>query len=99
MLFSSSLTNLSLIMPNYLLYVATKGAVEQMTRVLAKDLGKRAITVNTVSPGSIGTDSYFVGKTDEIVRMKSNLAPAGRLGTSEEIACGSMAKTFASMVA
>ncbi|RHZ55759.1 uncharacterized protein CDV56_106611 [Aspergillus thermomutatus] len=84
--FSSSLTGFSMVTPNYLLYVASKGAVEQMSRVLAKDLGRRGITVNTISPGPIGTDAYFVGKTEEAVKMQSGLAPAGRLGKPEEVA-------------
>lgn len=86
LLFSSSLTVASMITPNYLLYTATKGAIEQMTRVLAKDLGRRGITVNTISPGPIGTDAYFVGKTEQMVQLQSNLAPAGRLGKPEEVA-------------
>jgi 3-oxoacyl-[acyl-carrier protein] reductase len=49
--FSSSLLAASTITPPYLLYAATKGAIEQMTRVLAKDLGKQQINVNVVSPG------------------------------------------------
>ncbi|KAA8650994.1 hypothetical protein EYZ11_004292 [Aspergillus tanneri] len=86
LLFSTSLAGFSMITPNYLLYTATKGAVEQMTRVLAKDLGRRGITVNTISPGPIGTDAYFVGKTEQMVQMQSNMAPAGRLGKPEEVA-------------
>lgn len=86
LLFSTSLTGVSMITPNYLLYVATKGAVEQMTRVMAKDLGKRGITVNTISPGPIGTSTYFVGKTDEMVKFQSGFAPAGRIGKPEEVA-------------
>ena len=86
LLFSSSLTAVSSITPNYLLYAATKGAVEQMTRALAKDLGKRSITVNTISPGPIGTDAYYVGKTEQMIHLQSNLSPMGRLGKPEEIA-------------
>jgi NAD(P)-dependent dehydrogenase (short-subunit alcohol dehydrogenase family) len=48
---STSITKATTILPNSLTYAATKGAVEQFTRVLAKDLGSRQITVNTVSPG------------------------------------------------
>lgn len=86
MLFSSSLTALSAITPNYLLYAATKGAVEQMTRVLAKDLGKKGITVNTISPGPIGTDAYYVGKSEQLVNMQKGFHPMGRLGQPEEVA-------------
>jgi 3-oxoacyl-[acyl-carrier protein] reductase len=44
-LISTSLCGVSTITPNYLLYTSSKGAVEQMTRVLAKDLGTRGINV------------------------------------------------------
>jgi 3-oxoacyl-[acyl-carrier protein] reductase len=86
LLFSSSLTAASGITPNYLLYAATKGAIEQMTRVLAKDLGRRGITVNTISPGPIGTDAYFVDKTEQMVQMQKSFSPMGRLGNPEDVA-------------
>ncbi|KAL3462126.1 hypothetical protein BJX64DRAFT_259683 [Aspergillus heterothallicus] len=86
MLFSTSLAAFSMVTPNYLLYTASKGAVEQMTRVLAKDLGRRGVTVNTIAPGPIGTDAYYVGKTEQMVQMQSNIAPQGRLGKPEEVA-------------
>ncbi|KAL4874233.1 hypothetical protein BJY04DRAFT_204213 [Aspergillus karnatakaensis] len=86
LLFSSSLTAVSAIMPNYLLYAASKGAVEQMGRVLAKDLGMRGVTVNTVAPGPIATEAYFEGKTEQMVQAQSRLAPAGRLGKPEDVA-------------
>lgn len=49
--FSSFCTKVTAILPQGLLYAGFKGAVEQMTRVLAKDLGQRGITVNAVSLG------------------------------------------------
>ncbi|KAF2152624.1 putative short chain type dehydrogenase [Myriangium duriaei CBS 260.36] len=85
-LFSTSLTASSNITPNYLLYVSTKGAIEQMTRVLAKDLGKRGITVNCISPGPTATDGFYEGKNDQIVKMIESSIPFGRLGQVEEIA-------------
>lgn len=84
--FSSSLTAASTIMPNYLLYAATKGAIEQMSRVLAKDLGKRNITVNTISPGPTATDAFYEGKPEKVVSMISGWAPANRVAKPEEIA-------------
>ena len=50
---SSSVTRL--ILPTYGAYAATKGAVEQLTRVFAKEVGSRGITVNSVSPGPTNT--------------------------------------------
>ncbi|KAI5839198.1 hypothetical protein DFP73DRAFT_561846 [Morchella snyderi] len=84
--FSSTLTVATTVTPNYLLYTATKGAIEQMTRVLAKDLGKRAITVNAVSPGPTGTDLFYHGKPEAVVKMIAGFSPMNRIGTPEEIA-------------
>ena len=77
---------MSAITPNYLLYAATKGAVEQATRTLAKDLGRRGITVNTISPGPIGTDAFYEGKTEQLLKTISSWNPAGRIGKPEEVA-------------
>ncbi|KAI5839177.1 hypothetical protein DFP73DRAFT_575075 [Morchella snyderi] len=84
--FSTSLTAATTVTPNYLLYIATKGAVEQMTRVLAKDLGRRGICVNCVSPGPTGTDLFYNGKPQEVVDMIAGWNPMGRIGTPEEVA-------------
>lgn len=50
--FSTSVAKNSAVTPSYLVYVATKGAIEQLSRVLSKELGAKGITVNTVSPGA-----------------------------------------------
>lgn len=84
--FSSSLTVATVITPNYLLYAATKGAVEQMTRVLAKDLGKRGVTVNAVSPGPTGTDLFYHGKPEAVVKMIAGFNPMNKIGKPEDIA-------------
>ncbi|OQS02891.1 short chain type dehydrogenase [Thraustotheca clavata] len=83
---SSSLTAFSGITPNYTLYVTTKGAVEQLSRTLAKDLGRRGVTVNTVSPGPTATELFFNDKTEQQINFIKSLAPAGRLGEPEDIA-------------
>lgn len=72
--------------PNYLLYVATKGAIEQMTRVLAKDLGRRGVTVNCISPGPTGTELFFDGKPEALVKAIASWNPMNRIGTPEDIA-------------
>ena len=84
-LFSTSLTHASVIPPNYLVYAATKGAVEQLVRVLAKDLGARGINVNTVSPGPIDTDLFRHGKTEQQIAFFENIHPQKRLGQAEEV--------------
>lgn len=81
---SSATTGLAL--PGYGVYDATKGAVEQITRILARELGTRRITVNTVSPGATETEQFRAGKSDELVRRLSAMSVFDRLGTVEEIA-------------
>lgn len=83
---STSLTTVSAIMPNYFLYTATKGAIEQMTRTLAKDLGRKGVTVNCVNPGPTDTDGFRQGKTEQQVQFFAGLNPFGRLGQPEDIA-------------
>ena len=81
---SSSLTVMML--PNYSAYVATKGAVEQLSRSLAKELGPRGITVNVVSPGPTDTELFMIGKTEDDKRRFAQLSAFARLGRPEDIA-------------
>lgn len=81
---SSSTT--AMMLPGYATYVATKGAVEQLTHVLAKELGPRQITVNVVSPGPTDTELFGQGKTEQDKQRFALLAALGRLGQPEDIA-------------
>jgi 3-oxoacyl-[acyl-carrier protein] reductase len=81
---SSSTTALAL--PGYAVYDATKGAVEQLTRILARDFAARGITVNTVSPGATETETYRTGKSGQFLASLEQMSPFGRLGQPEEIA-------------
>ncbi|KAI2622781.1 NAD(P)-binding protein [Hypomontagnella submonticulosa] len=83
---STTLTTASTVMPGYLLYNSTKGAIEQMTRVISKDLGRKGILVNAVAPGPTGTELFFRGKSEEMLKTIANFNPQGRIGTPEEIA-------------
>lgn len=82
--FSSSTT--AMMLPTYGTYCATKGAVEQLTHVLAKELGPKQISVNVVSPGPTETDLFLTGKSPEQLEFLSRSAAMGRLGKPEDIA-------------
>jgi 3-oxoacyl-[acyl-carrier protein] reductase len=66
--------------------VTSKGAIEQLVRVLAKDFGARGITVNCVAPGPTATELFYKGKSEEVLSHIAGLNPFGRIGTPEEIA-------------
>ncbi len=72
--------------PGYGAYVASKGAVEAITLILARELRGRGITVNTVAPGPTATELFLDGKTEEQVAALAKAPPLERLGTPEDIA-------------
>ncbi|MGH7977529.1 MAG: SDR family oxidoreductase [Limisphaerales bacterium] len=74
------------LMPTYGAYVATKGAVEHLTRSLSKELGSRGITVNAISPGPTETELFMGGKTPEQIDFFGKQSAFGRIGKPEEIA-------------
>jgi 3-oxoacyl-[acyl-carrier protein] reductase len=82
--FSSSVTRLQ--PPTYAGYAATKGAVEAMTLIVARELRGRDITVNVVAPGPTATPLFLDGKSEQQVRQLASAAPLERLGTPDDIA-------------
>lgn len=74
--------------PNSVVYTATKGAVDAVTRVLAKELGPRKIRVNSINPGVIETEGThaggFVGSDFE--KQFVAQTPLGRIGQPDDIA-------------
>jgi 3-oxoacyl-[acyl-carrier protein] reductase len=82
--FSSTTTRV--MMPTYSTYVATKGAVEQLTRVFAKEIGHRGINVNAVLPGPTNTELFTKGKPQEVIDRLASLNAFNRLGEPQDIA-------------
>ncbi len=82
--FSSSVVGLAF--PGYSVYAATKGAVEAMTLVLAREVRGRDITVNAVAPGPTATSLFLDGKPQELIDRITAEPPLERLGQPEDIA-------------
>ncbi|MEV0574511.1 SDR family oxidoreductase [Streptomyces sp. NPDC050392] len=82
--FSTSVTRLQ--QPAYAAYAATKGAVEAMTLILARELRGRDVTVNAVAPGPTATPLFLDGKSPELIERIAGASPLERLGTPEDIA-------------
>ncbi|MGG1554274.1 SDR family oxidoreductase [Paenibacillus ferrarius] len=82
--FSTSVSGAML--PTYSVYAATKGAVEQLTRQLAKEFGPKDILINCVAPGQVATELFLKGKSDEIIESFRRMNAFGRLGEPEDIA-------------
>lgn len=82
--FSSTTTKL--MMPSYGLYSASKSAVEQMSRVFAKEIGGKGINVNSVLPGATNTELFREGKTQEQISNLASMTAFKRIGETEDIA-------------
>jgi NAD(P)-dependent dehydrogenase (short-subunit alcohol dehydrogenase family) len=73
--------------PGYAAYAAMKGGVEVLTRYMAKELGARRISVNTLAPGAIATD-FGGGQVRDNAELNRNLASQtalGRVGLPDDI--------------
>lgn len=82
---SSGLTRTTF--PGYAAYAAVKGAVEVLTRYMARELGGRGIAVNTVAPGAIETDfgGGAVRDNPEINKVFAGMTALGRAGLPDDI--------------
>jgi NAD(P)-dependent dehydrogenase (short-subunit alcohol dehydrogenase family) len=82
---SSGLARFSL--PGSSAYGAAKGAVEVLTRYLAKELGPRGIAVNVVAPGAIETDfsGGMVRDNPEVNKRVAEMTALGRVGVPDDI--------------
>ncbi|GAA3155032.1 SDR family oxidoreductase [Planomonospora alba] len=83
---SSGVTRIA--MPEIIAYSATKGALDTFTLTLAKQLGPRGITVNSVAPGITDTDTNagWLRGNPEAEAAAASLATLGRVGQPEDIA-------------
>jgi 3-oxoacyl-[acyl-carrier protein] reductase len=82
--FSSSV--LGLAFPTYAAYAATKGGVEAITMILARELRGRDVTVNAVAPGPTATALFLDGKDEETIARLASQPPLERLGQPSDIA-------------
>src|SRR5216117_795176 len=78
----------SLTPPTAVVYNATKGAVDAITRTLAKELGPKKIRVNSINPGMVVTEGAVAGGYTEgdMRKMFEAQTPLGRVGETEDIA-------------
>lgn len=70
----------------YGLYASSKGAVEQLTRAMSKELAAKGINVNCVAPGPTRTELFLKGKPEAMIKGISAQSPYNRLGEPHEIA-------------
>jgi NAD(P)-dependent dehydrogenase (short-subunit alcohol dehydrogenase family) len=82
---SSGLTRFAY--PGSASYASMKGAVEVLTRYLAKELGPRRIAVNTVAPGAVATDfsGGMVRDNPDVNKLISEATALGRVGLPDDI--------------
>lgn len=73
--------------PGYSAYASMKGAIEVLTRYMAKELGQRQITVNVIAPGAIETDfgDGVVRDNPEINNFLASQTALGRVGIPDDI--------------
>lgn len=73
--------------PGYSIYASMKGAIEVLTRYLAKELGPRGISVNVVAPGPVETDFNNAGirNNPELKTRLSSITALGRVGEANDI--------------
>jgi NAD(P)-dependent dehydrogenase (short-subunit alcohol dehydrogenase family) len=73
----------------YSIYASMKGAIETLTRYLAKELGPRGITVNVLAPGAIETDFNHaaVRSNPQLNAFIASQTALGRVGQAEDIGC------------
>ncbi|HTQ58487.1 MAG TPA: glucose 1-dehydrogenase [Bryobacteraceae bacterium] len=74
--------------PTSAVYTATKGAVDAVTQVLAKELGPRKIRVNSINPGMVETEGFVAAglKGSDFQKQSEERTPLGRIAQPDDIA-------------
>lgn len=81
--FSSS--TVKMMLPTYGLYSASKAAVEQLTRVFSKEVG-RGISVNSIAPGPTETELFLEGKSEAFIEKLEGMSAFNRIADPIDIA-------------
>lgn len=71
--------------PGYTIYSGTKAPVEEYTRMLAKELGSKRITVNSIAPGPVDTPFFHGQETEQSAAYAARLSTEQRLGVVDDI--------------
>lgn len=73
--------------PGYSVYASMKGAIEVLTKYMAKELGARGIRANVLAPGPVETDfnSGTIRSNPQLKNVLSGLSPLGRVGNADDI--------------
>lgn len=73
--------------PGYSVYASMKGAIETLTKYMAKELGSKGIRANVLAPGPIETDfnGGAIRNNEQLKTLLSNLSPLGRVGNADDI--------------
>lgn len=72
--------------PGATAYAGSKSAIEGFSMSLAKELGSRGITVNTVLPGATDTEMFANAAPPEMKKMVAQMSPFGRIGQPSDVA-------------
>ncbi|KAL4756330.1 putative oxidoreductase, short-chain dehydrogenase/reductase family [Aspergillus foveolatus] len=83
---STDMTDAAVVPSHFLLYVSTKAAINQMVKVLARDLAGAGIRVNAISPGATSTESFHKAMDENKARLIASQHPFSRIGRADEIA-------------
>ncbi|GGB14790.1 SDR family oxidoreductase [Agarivorans gilvus] len=81
---SSSVVGLNL--ESYGVYAASKAAIESLSRIMAKEMRGRNISVNAVAPGPTATELFLKDKPEQLIERLADMNPLQRLASAEDIA-------------